>query len=87
MIRNFEVIGEAARRLSEDVRQQNPQVPWAQVIAFRNLLIHVYDQVSLQRVWEIIERDLPPLKAQIAALLAQPDEAPSSDTDEEPNGN
>jgi uncharacterized protein with HEPN domain len=80
VIRNCEVIGEAARRLSEDIRQQHPQVAWGQIIGFRNLLIHGYAQVNLHRVWEIIEESLPVLKTQIAALLAQP-EAEADDTD------
>ncbi len=70
VMRNFEVIGEAANHLPSDFCQQYPQVPWAEIISFRNLLIHGYDQVSLYRVWEIIEDDLPSLEVQIAAILA-----------------
>jgi uncharacterized protein with HEPN domain len=81
VIRNFEVMGEAARRLSEHTRQQHPQIAWGQLIGFRNLLIHGYDQISLQRVWEIIEESLPVLKTQVAALLAQPDEGTDDDND------
>ncbi len=76
VIRNFEVIGEAANQLSEDFLQQYPHVPWSEIISFRNLLIHGYDQVSLYRVWEIITTDLPPLKVQIAAILADMGETP-----------
>lgn len=73
VIRNFEIIGEAAHHLSKDARRQYAHVSWTEIIAFRNLLIHGYDQVSLYRVWDIIENDLPVLRAQIAAILGEID--------------
>ncbi|NJN67770.1 MAG: DUF86 domain-containing protein [Chloroflexaceae bacterium] len=76
VMRNFEVIGEAANHLSKDFQHQYPQLPWTEIISFRNLLIHGYDQVSPYRVWEIIENDLPLLKTQIAAILANMEKEP-----------
>jgi uncharacterized protein with HEPN domain len=69
IIRNFEVIGEAAKRIPDSYRQENPTIPWRNLAAFRDVLIHQYEGVSLPRVWEVIERDLPSLKAAIASLL------------------
>lgn len=69
VIRNFEVIGEAANHLSREFLQKYPQIPLVEIISFRNLLIHGYDQVSLSRVWDIVQNDLPLLKAQIVAIL------------------
>jgi uncharacterized protein with HEPN domain len=69
VIRNFEVIGEAANRLSKAFHQQYTEIPWTEIISFRNLLIYGYDEVSVDRVWSIIEYDLPVLKAQVAAIL------------------
>lgn len=66
---HFQVIGEAARSLSEEMRATNPQVVWQDIIDFRNLLIHEYFRVDLDLVWSIVERELPILKAQIADLL------------------
>jgi uncharacterized protein with HEPN domain len=71
VIRNFEVMGEAAKRVSEDVRQAHPKVPWRRVAGFRDFLIHDYLKVNLSRVWEIIECDLPELKSQIEVILQE----------------
>lgn len=49
--RKFEIIGEAARHLSPEARQQFPNVPWRSITAMRNLLIHDYDDVDLNVVW------------------------------------
>jgi|MudIll2142460700_1097286.scaffolds.fasta_scaffold161164_4 uncharacterized protein with HEPN domain len=69
VIRNFEVIGEAAKRIPSDFRIQQPNIPWRRISAFRDILIHAYDRVDLQEVWRIIEQELPPLKEAIRALL------------------
>lgn len=76
VIRNFEVIGEAANHLSKDFHHRYSHISWAEIISFRNVLIHGYDQVSLARVWEIIENHVPSLKSQIAAILDQMDKHP-----------
>ena len=70
VIRNFEIIGEAASRLSAAIRNR-PGVPWRKIIAFRNRLIHAYWSVDLPLVWNVIENDLPPLKAEVNRLLTQ----------------
>ena len=74
VLRNFEVIGEASRNIDETLRNAHPEVPWRQIAAFRNFLIHAYWGVRLERVWQIIETDLPPLKPQMEAILRQLDE-------------
>jgi uncharacterized protein with HEPN domain len=71
VIRNFEIIGEAASRLSAAIRNQ-PGAPWRKIIAFRNRLIHAYWSIDLPLVWDVIENDLPPLKAEVTRLLSQP---------------
>jgi len=71
VIRNFEIIGEAASRLSGAVRAQ-PGVPWAKIIAFRNRLIHGDWSVDLLLVWDVIIHDLPALRTEVARLLAEP---------------
>ena len=74
VIRNFVVIGEAARNLSEELRANHPEVPWRQIAAFRNFVIHAYWGVKMERVWQIIKDELLPLKIQIEAILQTLDE-------------
>ena len=68
--RKFEIIGEAAHRLSPGARENFSEVPWKLVSAMRNILIHDYDDVDLDIVWDTIHRDLPPLIARLEAYLA-----------------
>ena len=70
VIRNFEIIGEAAGRLSPAL-QHRAGVPWGRVIAFRNRLIHAYWGVDLALVWDVIENALPSLKAEVARLRGE----------------
>jgi uncharacterized protein with HEPN domain len=81
VVRNFEIIGEATKRISEGLKQRYPQIPWRRVAGFRDVLIHQYMGVDLNEVWQIVEHDLPPFKAQIDALLAQPDGGTDDDDD------
>jgi uncharacterized protein with HEPN domain len=69
VLRNFEIIGEAAKRLDESYRQANPQIPWRALAGLRDVLIHQYEGVDLERVWTIIAQDLPRLRESISALL------------------
>lgn len=72
VVRNFEIIGEAASRLSPS-RPDGTDVPWAKVIAFRNRLIHGYWSIDLHLVWDVIEHDLPALKVAVEQLLGEPE--------------
>ena len=67
--RKFEIIGEAARRLSPAARKTFPEVPWRLITAMRNILIHDYDDVDLDVVWETVQRDIPPLITRLQAYL------------------
>ena len=69
VIRNFEVIGEAAKRVPEEYRQAHQEIPWRSLAAFRDVLIHQYEGVSLPEVWRVVETELPGLKKAIAAIL------------------
>lgn len=65
LVRLVEVIGEAAARVPEEVRSQCSQIPWQQIVAMRNRLIHAYDQISLERLWEVVSKDLPALVVEL----------------------
>lgn len=66
---NLIIIGEAANRISEQFRENNPLIPWSSMIGTRNIIVHGYDQVRLQIIWSIIQRDLANLKAKITEVL------------------
>ena len=74
VIRRLEIIGEAARRLSEHTRGSLPTLPWDLMIGMRNLMIHEYDDVDLGVVWHTVQDDLPGLVAAIESLVPPDDE-------------
>ena len=61
MIRCFEILGEAASKISDDFKQTHPELPWRDMITMRNKLIHDYFGVNLAVVWETIQKDVPVL--------------------------
>lgn len=69
VLRNLEVIGEAAKRVEEPYRTLHPEIPWRTLAGLRDVLIHQYKGVDLQKVWRIVEEDVPRLREAIAALL------------------
>jgi uncharacterized protein with HEPN domain len=69
VMRQLEIMGEAARRLSEETRQELSEIPWHQIIGMRNRLIHVYDDVDLAIVWDTVQNDLPPLMSQLEKIV------------------
>lgn len=68
VIRNFEIIGEASVHIPDTVRNAHPDIPWKQMAAMRNVLIHEYFGVNLGTVWQTVQARLPVLKQQILAL-------------------
>lgn len=70
-IRRLEVIGEAVSQIPDDVRHAFPKVPWQEIAGMRNKLIHEYFIVDLDLVWEVVQKDIPQLKKQIAQVLEE----------------
>ena len=71
VIHHLQIIGEAAYGLSQRFRADNPQIPWDQIIGMRHVLVHGYFEIDLDIVWAAIEKDLPPLKSAIEAILRE----------------
>ncbi len=69
IIREFQVIGEAARQVSETAQNAHPEIAWAMIAGMRNRLIHEYFRVRLETVWNTIEQDISPLIAQLEPLI------------------
>jgi uncharacterized protein with HEPN domain len=69
VLRNFEIIDEAAKRLDDSYRTAHPEIPWRALAGLRDVLIHQYEGVDHERVWAIVEQELPSLREAIAALL------------------
>ena len=63
------VLGEAAKHISEEIRSGSPDVPWRHMTGLRDVLVHDYFGIDLEVLWGILERDLPPLRAQLEAIL------------------
>jgi uncharacterized protein with HEPN domain len=69
VIRNFEIMGEAAKRVPETYRRRHREIPWRLMAGFRDVLIHAYEGVDLNRVWRIVRDDLQVVKEAIEKLL------------------
>ncbi len=69
IIRRLLVIAEAARRISEETKQNNPQISWVEIKGMRNRLVHEYDDIDLEIVWEALEKDIPNLIVQLQTLI------------------
>lgn len=67
---NIQVIGEAVSHLPEDVKKDNPKIPWTLIKGMRNRLIHEYFGTDLQFVWEVIKDELPTLKNKLRVIHA-----------------
>ncbi len=78
VLRNLQTMSEATQRLSDAVKNSQPEIEWARIAAFRNVLVHNYLGIDLQLVWEILTRDLPSLKQVVLELLGEDENASDS---------
>lgn len=70
-VRHLQIIGEAARALPQELRDRERSIPWSKIMGMRHILVHDYFAVDTDVVWDVIERDLPDLKAKIEMILAK----------------
>jgi|WetSurMetagenome_2_1015567.scaffolds.fasta_scaffold1125022_2 uncharacterized protein with HEPN domain len=78
IIRNFEIIGEATKHLSQEIRQSHSEIQWRGLAGFRDVLIHNYMGVDLVEVWNIIENELPQIKRSLEPILIELQLIPSA---------
>lgn len=67
--RNLEVIGEASKRLPDDLRQRYPDVPWRKMAGLRDVIAHGYFGIDVQLVWDIIQKDVPTVRLKVASII------------------
>jgi uncharacterized protein with HEPN domain len=72
-MRQLGIVGEAARKVSQEIRNAHPEIPWSEIIGMRNRLIHEYSRINLQRVWDTIQNDIPRLITLIEPLVPPPE--------------
>ena len=73
VIRQFEIIGEATKNLSQNIKERHPDIAWKDIAGMRDKLIHQYFGVDLASVWETVVADLSPFKKEISLILNAPD--------------
>jgi uncharacterized protein with HEPN domain len=66
---NLIVMGEAANQITDEFQEKHPEIPWSSIIGTRNVIVHGYDQVKLQIVWDIIHKNLQSLKESLINLF------------------
>jgi uncharacterized protein with HEPN domain len=71
VLRNLHTLSESIQRISTDTKLKYPKVPWREISAFRNVVVHDYLGIELDRIWDIVERDLPILKIQILTICVE----------------
>lgn len=69
VMRLIQIIGEAARKVSDEYQEEHPEIPWRLVIGMRNRLVHEYFRIIPEKVWEVVEKDIPGLISHLEPLV------------------
>jgi uncharacterized protein with HEPN domain len=69
VMRNLQIIGEAVRKISDEFRNEHPEIPWGEILGMRNRLVHEYGRIQVEKVWETVVDDVPALIRQIEPLV------------------
>ncbi len=67
--RRIEIVGEAAKRISDSIKKDHPEIPWPKIVAMRNILAHEYGEVEDEIIWQVTQTHIPVLTAQLQAIL------------------
>jgi uncharacterized protein with HEPN domain len=71
VLRNLQILSESAQRLSDGSKVKHPEIEWKRIAAFRNFLVHDYLGVDMERIWQIVQRDVPALKRVVSELFRE----------------
>ena len=71
ILHHLQVIGEAARAISEELKDEHDEMPWQQIVGMRHILVHRYFEVDIDLIWSVVEDDVPVLKQQIDLILKE----------------
>ena len=69
LVKDVEIVGEAAAQITESARTQTPEIPWQGIVAMRNRLVHAYFSINLDIVWQTVQEDLPMLITRLERIL------------------
>ena len=69
LVKDIEIIGEAASKVSQETKTNYPAIPWLDIVNMRNRLIHAYFDIDLEIVWDTVTKDLPPLMTEIGKIV------------------
>jgi uncharacterized protein with HEPN domain len=69
VVRNLQIMAESTQRLPDEIKNKNPEIDWFKISGFRNVLVHDYLGLDTERIWLILEKDLPALKKAIQKML------------------
>jgi uncharacterized protein with HEPN domain len=69
VVRRLEIIGEAVKNIDDDFRNKYPQIPWKKIAGMRDIIAHEYFEVKLERVWDVVRKDLPHIKQQMLLIM------------------
>ena len=68
IIRRIEIVGEAVKNISGDLKDKHPEIPWKEIAGMRDILVHEYFGIDLELTWEVVKRDIPDLKKKMLRL-------------------
>jgi uncharacterized protein with HEPN domain len=75
VLRNLQVLAESTQKMSQETKAQHPEIDWRNIGAFRNVLVHHYLGIDLEQTWDVVQNDIPDLKAKLEVLFSELGEA------------
>ncbi len=70
ILHHLQILGEAAAKVSDDLQERYPEIPWLKIIGMRNILVHDYFRIDTKAVWSVVKNDIPALKKAIRAMMS-----------------